>query len=147
MEDKIMKQRMAIGAGIAVLIICIIVLITGADMISADAKTGSGTESITVCEDMTGKWYLSGDTDFKVLESRFPDVFAFGCELEILQDGRINWHVGAAGAAGTYRIHGNQLIAEVSEVMEYDEYQVIFTMDEEGTLRMKYKNVPLEWTR
>lgn len=142
-----MRRRIAVGMVVAVLIICITVLLTGAGKVSADTMSRTAHDSMAVIEDMTGTWYLSSDMELKELERTFPDIFAFGCELEILPDGRISWHAGAAGAAGTYVINGNQIIATVSEVMEYDEYRAVFTMDDEGMLRMKYKNYPLKWTR
>ncbi len=142
-----MKKRVIIGVAIGVLIVCIAILFTGADKISADAMAGTDAGSIQIEENVVGTWYLSSDTDFIELDRSFPDVFAFGCEMEILPDGRINWHVGAAGAAGIYEAKGNQLTASVSEVMEYDEYRVLFTMDDEDMLKMKYKGIPLKWTR
>ena len=93
-----------------------------------------------------GKWYLSSDTEIDGLEEVFPDIYAFGNELEIMPDGRISWHIGAAGAAGTYEVYGNQLVAGVADIMEDDETKIALTL-KDGELMMKYKGVPLIFTR
>lgn len=93
----------------------------------------------------TGTWHLSPETDQNMIDSAYPDVYAFGNELVIRPDGRISWHIGAAGAAGTYEVYESQLLATVSDIMEFDEYQVGLTLQEDGRLVMKYRSVPLEW--
>ncbi len=65
-----------------------------------------------------------------MINAAYPDVYAFGDELIIRPDGRISWHIGAAGAAGTYEVYNNQLSAIVSDIMEFDEYQVGLTLGE-----------------
>lgn len=97
-------------------------------------------------DDFAGKWYLSSDTEIEGLEEVFPDIYAFGNELEIMPDGRISWHIGAAGAAGTYEVYDNQLVASVADIMEDDEVKIALTQ-KDGELLMKYKAVPLIFTR
>ena len=92
-----------------------------------------------------GTWHLSFENDYDVINAAYPDVYAFGDDLVIRPDGRISWHIGAAGAAGTYDVYDNQLKAIVSDIMEFDEYHVGITQKEDGRLVMKYKSVPLEW--
>ncbi|MCR5590634.1 MAG: hypothetical protein K6F73_03815 [Lachnospiraceae bacterium] len=94
----------------------------------------------------SGTWQLSPYNDQEMLDGAFPDIYAFGSELTIRPDGKIYWHIGAAGAAGTYESYGNQLMAQVSDIMEYDEYRIAVTADEDGNLLMNYKSVPLKWT-
>lgn len=92
-----------------------------------------------------GAWYLSDNTDFEELSRVFPDLYAFGDEMMIWPDGRICWDIGAAGAAGTYEISGNQLVADVADIMEYDDYRVTLTVKDDGYIYMKYKEYPLVW--
>ena len=94
-----------------------------------------------------GTWYLSYENDRDAMDAVFPDIFAFGSELTITPEGKIYWHVGAAGAAGTYESFGNQLLATVSDIMEYDEYRIAITLSDDGKLLMKYRSLPLVWTR
>ena len=58
----------------------------------------------------------------------------------------ISWHIGAAGAAGTYEVYDNQLVASVADIMEDDEIKIALTQ-KDGELLMKYKAVPLIFTR
>ncbi|MCR4739041.1 MAG: hypothetical protein K5886_02120 [Lachnospiraceae bacterium] len=118
----------------------------GKNMVSADEGTKIRTDINEPASKFAGTWYLTDDTDLDELDNAFPDVFAFGCEMEIMPDGRINWHVGARGAAGTYEEYGNQLTARVSDIMENDEYTVVLTMDDNGILSMKYDSVLLRWS-
>ncbi|MCR5688300.1 MAG: hypothetical protein K6G58_09805 [Lachnospiraceae bacterium] len=97
-------------------------------------------------DDFAGKWYLSSNTEIAGLEKVFPDIYAFGNELEIMPDGRISWHIGAAGAAGTYEVYDNQLVACVTDIMEDDEVKIALTL-KDGELSMKYKAVPLVFTK
>ncbi len=92
-----------------------------------------------------GAWYLSDNTDFEELSKVFPDFYAFGDEMMIWPDGRICWDIGAAGAAGTYEISGNQLAADVADIMEYDNYKVTLILKDDGYIYMKYKEYPLVW--
>ena len=110
--------------------------------ISADVRD---QETEKTGNDFIGTWYLSPDNDFSAMDEVFPDIYAFGNELTIRPDGKIYWHIGAAGAAGTYEVYGNQLSACVADIMEYDEYRIAFTMDDEGSLNMTYKSVQLKW--
>jgi hypothetical protein len=124
---------------------------TGTDKDTISNKTGSafGETDTGSCKEsetsFTGTWYLAYDMDYNEMNAAFPDVYAFGDELVIRPDGRIYWHVGAAGAAGTYEVYGNQIAASISDIMEDDEYRIALTADDEGRLYMKYKSVPLEW--
>ena len=63
-----------------------------------------------------------------------------------MPDGRISWHIGAAGAAGTYEVYDNQLVACISDIMEDDEVKIVLTL-KDGELSMKYKAVPLIFAR
>ena len=92
-----------------------------------------------------GAWYLSDNTDFEELSKVFPDLYACGDEIMIWPDGRICGDIGAAGAAGTYEISGNQLAADVADIMEYDNYKVTLTLKDDGYIYMKYKEYPLVW--
>ena len=92
-----------------------------------------------------GAWYLSDNTDFEELSRVFPDFYAFGDEMMIWPDGRICWDIGASGAAGTYEISGNQLVADMADIMEYDDYKVTLTLCDDGYIYMKYKEYPLVW--
>ena len=135
-----MKKKILIAS---ILVVIIMVLSgsfmgrnrTSADVIKAEPE-GNG---------LIGAWYLSDYTDYEALNEAFPDVYAFGSELLIRPDGKISWNIGAAGAAGTYEVYDNQLIATVADIMEYDERDIVITQDEYGRLSMKYKSVPLEW--
>ena len=116
---------------------------------TADKDVSAGeerTEETGICDRFAGTWYISGDTDPLELEKSFPDVYAFGCEMEIRPDGKLNWHVGAAGAAGTYEIKDDMIIATVSGIMESDECTVVIRIVDDNTLRMTYGSVLLEWT-
>ena len=94
----------------------------------------------------TGTWELSYKNDRSGLDKVFPDIYAFGSELTVRPDGKIYWHIGAAGAAGTYEVFDGQLALTVSDIMEYDEYRMAVTKNDDGELVMKYKSVPLVWT-
>ena len=106
---------------------------------------GASKGASDTADKFTGTWYLSGDNDYSLIDGTFPDVYAFGDELVIRPDGKIYWHIGAAGAAGTYEVYGNQLTAVVSDIMEYDEYRIALTLNDDGSLNMKYKSTDLEW--
>ncbi len=93
-----------------------------------------------------GTWVLSYENDRSELDKVFPDIYAFGSELTVRPDGKIYWHIGAAGAAGTYEAFDGQLALTVSDIMEYDEYRMAVTKNDDGELIMKYKSVPLVWT-
>ena len=127
----------------------IAILLSGFMLMAGDKP---GTDDIEVkinvqeSDDFAGKWYLSSDTEIEGLEEVFPDIYAFGNELEIMPDGRISWHIGAAGAAGTYEVYDNQLVASVADIMEDDEVKIALTQ-KDGELLMKYKAVPLIFTR
>ena len=139
-----MRKKLLIS-GLAVVIIMILsVLTTGKNTISADVKKDAKKDDTTEC-DFTGTWYLTDNTDFYALGEVFPDFYAFGDEMVIRPDGKLYWHIGAAGAAGNYEVKGNQLIAVVADIMEYDECKIVITMDDDGSLYMKYKSVPLKW--
>lgn len=127
----------------------IAVLLSGFMLMGADAHEVSYNEvkiEVQGAGDYAGKWYLSSDTEIDRLEGVFPDIYAFGNELEIMPDGRISWHIGAAGAAGTYEVYDNQLVASVADIMEDDETRIALTL-KDGELMMKYKEVPLIFTR
>ena len=137
-----MKKKILLG-GFAVAIIMILSIITtGKNSISADVKTDIEEEEAF---EFAGTWYLSDNTDYDALNEIFPDVYAFSDEMVIRPDGKLYWHVGAAGAAGSYEVSGNQLTATVTDIMEDDEYKIVFTMDEDGRLYMKYRSIPLKW--
>ena len=127
----------------------IAVLLSGFMLMGADKPEVSYNEvkaAVPGSDDFAGKWYLSSDTEIDGLEEVFPDIYAFGNELEIMPDGRISWHIGVAGAAGTYEVYGNQLVAGVADIMEDDEVKIALTL-KDGELMMKYKGVPLIFTR
>ena len=122
------------------------------DRLSANVREDDAYESTDVPgEDemmknrIMGAWYLSDNTDFEMLSKVFPDFYAFGDEMMIWPDGRISWDIGAAGAAGTYEISGNQLVADMADIMEYDDYRVTLTLSDDGYIYMKYKEYPLVW--
>ncbi|MCR5000806.1 MAG: hypothetical protein K6A71_03315 [Lachnospiraceae bacterium] len=127
----------------------IAVLLSGFMLMAGD-KPGTYDKEVKInvkeANDFAGKWYLSSDTEIDGLEEVFPDIYAFGNELEIMPDGRISWHIGAAGAAGTYEVYDNQLVASVADIMEDDEVKIALTQ-KDGELLMKYKAVPLIFTR
>ena len=137
-----MKRKIMISA----VSFFVIMLLTG---FMLDGRVSDDKESVSSLEtaytDHVGTWRLTYDND-RVLDETFPDIYAFGSELTIRPDGKLYWHIGAAGAAGTYEAYGNQLTACVSDIMEYDEYRIPLTVNDEGKLLMKYKSVPLEWT-
>ena len=108
--------------------------------------TGS-TEAKAEDTRFAGTWHLAYENDHSLINEACPDYYAFGDELVIMPDGMISWHVGAAGAAGTYEAYDNQLSATVSDIMEFDEYKTALTLREDGRIVMKYRSVPLEWVR
>ena len=127
----------------------IAVLLSGFILMEEDAPRKDDYEmQITVpgLNDFVGKWYLSSDNEIAGIEKAFPDIYAFGNELEIMPDGRISWHIEAVGAAGTYEVYDNQLVACVSDIMEDDEVKIVLTL-KDGELSMKYKAVPLIFAR
>ena len=128
--------------------IAVIMILSGFVFASSHSKDGKENDEKPVMADngVAGTWYLSYDNDSKKLDEAFPDIYAFGSELVIRPDGKIYWHIGAAGAAGTYEAYGNQMTACVADIMEPDEYRIAITKSEDGKLLMKYKAVPLEWT-
>ena len=103
------------------------------------------TESRASDERIVGTWYLSYNNDQEKLDEVFPDIYAFGNEMVIRPDGRIFWHIGACGAAGTYENYGKQLAVCASDIMESDEYRIAATINDSGKLFMTYRSVPLEW--
>ena len=137
-----MRRKITIAAVSAALILILSAFVF-ADMISAGDEENTDSRADTAA---VGTWYLSCYNDMDVLNEAFPDIYAFGSELVVRPDKKIYWHIGAAGAAGTYEAYGNQLSACVSEIMEPDEYRVAITLDDDGKLIMKYRSVPLEWT-
>ncbi len=140
-----MKKNLLITILAVVIIMILSIVMTGKNTISA----GVNKDMEPVREensDFVGTWYVSSDTDYDMLDAAFPDVFAFGDELVIRPDGKLYWHIGAAGAAGTYEVKGNQLTAVVADVAEYDECSIVITLDDDGNLYMKYKSVPLKWS-
>ena len=112
---------------------------------ASDVRTEDIPQELTD-NGFTGTWYLSYANDAEVLDEAFPDIYAFGSELTIRPDGKIFWHIGAAGAAGEYELYDDALTAVVSDIMEFDEYRIAVTKNDEGKLLMKYRSVPLEWT-
>lgn len=130
-------------------IAAVAVLLSGFMLVGGNTDAGSDYNKenpVPGSGDFAGHWYLSDETGIEGLERVFPDIYAFGNEMEIRPDGRISWHIGAAGAAGTYEIYDNQLAACVADLMEDDEYGVALTMKNDE-ISMKYKGVPLKWTR
>ena len=113
---------------------------------ASDEKEETVEQTMASAEGIVGTWYLSYNNDQGRLDEVFPDIYAFGNELVIRPDGRIFWHIGAVGAAGTYEDYGSQLAVCASDIMESDEYRIAATIDDNGKLIMTYKSVPLEWT-
>lgn len=112
---------------------------------ASDERKDAKEQIVTPTEGIVGTWYLSYNNDQEKLDEAFPDIYAFGNEMVIRPDGRIFWHIGAAGAAGTYEAYGKQLAVCASDIMESDEYRIAATIDNGGKLFMTYKSVPLEW--
>lgn len=139
-----MKKKILITSLAVAIIMVLSIAMTGKNITSANVNIATETVS-GEDNDFVGTWYISSDTGYDMLNTSFPDVFAFGDELVIKPDGKLYWHIGAAGAAGTYEIKDNQLTALVADVSEYDEYKIVFTMNDNGSLYMKYKSVPLTW--
>ena len=139
-----MKKKTAFAAVLVVTILILSVFMM--NNTAASEKTQERQPEQMMYNDCAGTWYLSYENDLTVLNEAFPDLYAFGNELTIRPDGKIYWHIGAAGAAGTYESYGNQMTACVSDIMEYDEYKVALTVDDDGNLLMKYRSVPLVWT-
>ena len=138
-----MKRKIAIS----VVSFLVFMLLTGFMLVTASDDLQSENAPDAVFDaPYTGTWHLSYDNDRNLMDEAFPDIYAFGSELTIRPDGKLYWHIGAAGAAGTYEAYGNQLTACVSDIMEFDEYRLALTITDEGKLLMKYKSVPLEWT-
>ncbi len=130
-------------------IAAVAVLLSGFMLMGGDSPRIDDNEAkiaVSGLDDFAGKWYLTSDIEIADLEKVFPDLYAFGSELEIIPDGRISWHIGAAGAAGTYEVYGNQLVACVADIMEDDEVKIALTQ-KDGELNMKYKGVPLTFSR
>ena len=113
---------------------------------ASDERKDAAEQIKASTEGIVGTWYLSYNNDQGKLDEVFPDIYAFGNELVIRPDGRIFWHIGAVGAAGTYEDYGSQLAVFASDIMEFDEYRIAATIDDNGKLIMTYKSVPLEWT-
>ena len=143
-EGTKMKKNLTI---ILVSIIVILLILLGKNTVTSafGQDYEEGIENTAEGERFAGTWHLSSEIDQSVIDASYPDVYAFGNELTIRPDGRISWHIGAAGAAGTYEVYDNQLSATVSDIMEFDEYRVGLTLQKSGRLVMKYKSVPLEW--
>ena len=139
-----MKKNILITTLAVAIIMILAIVTTGKNIISADVNKDIEPVS-SEDSDFVGTWYISSDTDYDMLNAAFPDVFAFGDELVIRPDGKLYWHIGAAGAAGTYEVKGNQLTAVVADVAEYDECSIVLTMNDNGSLYMKYKSIPLTW--
>ena len=139
-----MKKKILITSLAVAIIMILAIVTTGKNTISAEVNKNV-EPVIEEGSDFVGTWYISSDTDHDALNETFPDVFAFGDELVIRPDGKLYWHIGAAGAAGTYEVDGSQLTAVVADVSEYDECSIVFTMDDNGSLYMKYKSVPINW--
>ena len=140
-----MKKKMIFVVILTLATVMLTGFFAGGRKISADVKEEVQKDD-TACP-MAGFWYLSRDTDYEMLNSNFPDVYAFGGEMEIRDDGLLNWYVGADGAAGTYTVRDNMILARVAGMGEYDEYDVVLTMTDDGEIKMIYKSVPLTWTR
>jgi hypothetical protein len=112
---------------------------------ASDERNDPGEQIALPTEGIVGTWYLSYNNDQEKLDEVFPDIYAFGNEMVIRPDGRIFWHIGACGAAGTYEDYGKQLAVCASDIMESDEYRIAATIDDSGKLFMTYRSVPLEW--
>ncbi|MCR4654802.1 MAG: hypothetical protein K5770_01010, partial [Lachnospiraceae bacterium] len=68
----------------------IAVLLSGFMLMGAVTPEASYNEvkvEVRDSDDFAGKWYLSSDTEIDGLEGIFPDIYAFGNELEIMPDG------------------------------------------------------------
>ena len=134
------------------IIVTLFIILSGRTATSAfgqiPEETTVRTEEITENTEesgFAGTWHLAYENEHGLINEACPDYYAFGDELVIRPDGRISWHVGAAGAAGTYETYDNQLTATVSDIMEFDEYKTALTLRDDGRIVMKYRSVPLEW--
>ncbi len=139
-----MKRKSLIAAILATVVIILSGLVSEGDIFAGTAEETAPHEETD--NGFTGTWQLSIDNDRETLDKAFPDIFAFGSELTIRPDGKIFWHIGAAGAAGEYEYYDDALTAVVSDIMEPDEYRIAVTKNDNGNLIMKYKSIPLEWT-
>ena len=147
-----MKKRILLVSAFLIMMMILSGFVLEKNRSSIDSGEDEYYGSLDVMEEddmmknrIMGAWYLSDNTDFVELSKVFPDLYAFGDEMMIWPDGRICWDIGAAGAAGTYEISGNQLAADVADIMEYDNYKVTLTLKDDGYIYMKYKEYPLVW--
>ena len=106
------------------IIVTLFIILSGRTATSAfgqiPEETNVRTEEITENTEesgFAGTWHLAYENDHGLINEACPDYYAFGDELVIRPDGRISWHVGAAGAAGTYETYDNQLTATVSDIL------------------------------
>ncbi|MCR5687612.1 MAG: hypothetical protein K6G58_06285 [Lachnospiraceae bacterium] len=138
-----MNVKPLMGVFAAVILISLSAFVTEGR--ASDEEKTAAVVTGAAAEGIVGTWHLSYNNDQEQLDEAFPDIYAFGNELVIRPDGRIFWHIGAAGAAGTYEDYGSQLAVCASDIMESDEYRIGATVDGSGKLTMTYKSVPLEW--
>ena len=122
---------------------------TSGDLAEAAAKEASAGTNNQFHMDLTGPWQLDNEKNIlAAFPNSFPAYAEFGASMEIKDDGKISWYIGAEGGAGAYTQGGNTLTADIVTDVGQQEVTVLFHMISNGEatqLEMEYNGTTVYW--
>lgn len=115
---------------------------------AATKETSAGTNN-QFHMDLTGPWQLDNEkNNLAAFPNSFPAYAEFSASMEIKDDGKISWYIGAEGGAGAYTQGGNTLTADIVTDVGQQEVIVLFHIISNGEatqLEMEYNGTTVYW--